>query len=59
MFVAFLLNTYIANDMKVKHTDDDLIYVDHYDAEALHGILDTQQKINEYINKKIINNFKY
>ena len=34
--------------MKVQHTDDDPIYVDHYDAEALREILDTEHKITEY-----------
>ena len=34
--------------MKVKHTDDGPIYFDHYDAEALHEILDTQHTIPAY-----------
>ena len=38
----------IENDMKVKHTDDGPIYFDHYDAEALHEILDTQHTIPAY-----------
>ena len=38
---------HIDNYMKVKHTDDDPIYFDHYDAEALRAILDTQHKIIE------------
>ena len=37
--------------MKVNHNDEDPIYVDHYDAEALHEILDTQLKITEYTKK--------
>ena len=40
--------------MKVKHTDDAPIYFDHYDAEALHEILDTQQKIIEYTKENVI-----
>ena len=38
--------------MKVKDTDDDPIYINHYDAEALHEILDTQHKIIDYTKKK-------
>ena len=40
--------------MKVRHTDDDPIYFDHYDPAAIHEILDTQHKITEYTKK----NFK-
>ena len=48
--------------MMVKHTDDDPIYVDHYDAKALHEIYDTQHNINERTKKllktcRIIENF--
>ena len=32
------------NDITVKHTDEDPIYFDHCDSEALHEILDTQHK---------------
>ena len=42
--------------MKGKHTDDDPIYFDHYDPEALHDILDTQHKITDYTKKKIFKN---
>ena len=31
--------------MKVVHTEEEPIYFDHYDPQALHDILDTQQKI--------------
>ena len=41
--------------MKVQHTDDEPIYFDHYNPEALHEILDTQHKITEYTKK---NEFK-
>ena len=41
--------------MKVQHTDDEPIYFDHYNPEALHEILDTQHKITEYTKKR---NFK-
>ena len=44
--------------MKVKHTDDDPIYFDHYDAEALHDILDTKHRITEYTKKKNKNIFQ-
>ena len=46
---------YIENEMGVKHIDKDPIYVDHYDAEALHDILDAQRKITDYTKNK---NFK-
>ena len=46
---------YIENDMKVQHTDEDPLYFDHYNPEALHEILDTQHKITEYTKKR---NFK-
>ena len=46
---------YIENDMSAKHTDEDPIYFDHYDPEALHDILDTQHNITDYTKKK---NFK-
>ena len=50
----------IEKEMKVNHNDEDPIYVDHYNAEALHEILDTQHKITEYTKKKISrNSFKY
>ena len=34
--------------MKVKHTQEEPIYFDHYDAEALSDIIDTQHKIIDY-----------
>ena len=37
------------NDMTLQHTDEDPIYFDHYDSEALHEILDTQHK-NKQLN---------
>ena len=46
---------YIDNEMGVKHTDEDPIYFDHYDAEALHHRLDTQHNIIDYTKKQ---NFK-
>ena len=41
------IKKYMENEMSVKHTDEDPIYFDHYDAEALHDILDTQHKITD------------
>lgn len=38
-----------------KHTEEGQIYVDHYDPEALHEILNIQHKVTEYTKKK---NFK-
>ena len=32
---------YIEKDMKVQHTDEDPVFLDHYDPESLHEILDT------------------
>ena len=45
------------NDMTLQHTDEDPIYFEHYDSEALHEILDTQHKktTTEYTKK---NNFR-
>ena len=34
--------------MKVQHTDDDPIHVDHYNLEALHELLDMQHKFIKY-----------
>ena len=41
--------------MKVPHTDDGSSFVNHYDSDALHEILDTHHKITEYIKKKNFN----
>ena len=38
-----------------QRTDADPIYLDHYDTEALHEILDTQHKITEYPEKTFSN----
>ena len=60
---SWILVNNIENDMKVKRTDDDPFYFDHYDAEALRVILDTQHKYTEYTNKifgkKIFQNINY
>ena len=38
--------------MKVVHTKEEPIYFDHYDAEALSDIIDTQHKIIDYMKKQ-------
>ena len=38
--------------MKVQHTNDDPICVDHYDSDALQEMLDTQHKETEHTNNK-------
>ena len=38
--------------MKVKHTDEDPIYFDHYDPDALAEIIDAQRKITNYMKKQ-------
>ena len=40
---------YIEKDMKVQSTDEEPIYFDHYDPDALHEILDTQHKIIQFM----------
>ena len=42
---------YINNDLKLQETEDDKFYYDHYDAEALENIINTQHKIIEYMKK--------
>jgi len=43
---------YIQEQMKVSHTDEDPIYFDHYDSDALAKIIDTQHKITNYMKKQ-------
>jgi hypothetical protein len=38
--------------MEVRHTDEEPIYFDHYDPDALGRILDTQHKITHYLKKR-------
>ena len=40
--------------MKVKHTDTEPIYFEHYDPEQLNKIIDTQHKGIDYMKKKNI-----
>ena len=44
--------TYFEKEMKVNHNGEDSIYSDHYNAEALHAILDTQLQITEFTKKR-------
>ena len=39
--------------MKIQNTNDEQIYFDHYDPEALHKIIDTQHKVIDYMENKI------
>ena len=43
---------YIEKEMKVQNTDEEPIYFDHYDPNALHEILDTQHKITQYMKNR-------
>ena len=38
--------------MKVQSTDEEPIYFDHYDPDALHEILDTQHKIIQFMQNR-------
>ena len=38
--------------MQVSHTDDDPLYFDHYDPDALAKVIDTQHKITNYMKKQ-------
>ena len=42
---------YIEKTMKVKHTDEEPIYFQEYEPEALDNIIDTQHKIITYMKK--------
>ena len=43
---------YISEEMKVVHSDEEPIYFDHYDPEALSNIIDVQHKITNYMKKQ-------
>ena len=43
---------YIEKGMKVQHTDEEPIYVDHYSAEDLDKIIHTQHKVIDYMKKE-------
>ena len=44
-------------NMKVKHTDEEPIYFQEYEPEALENIVDTQHKIITYMKKQIIRTY--
>ena len=48
------VKNYIEQNMKVKHTDEEPIYFQEYEPEALENIIDTQHKIITYMKNKII-----
>ena len=43
---------YISEEMKVVHSDEEPIYFDHYDPEALSNIIEVQHKITNYMKKQ-------
>jgi hypothetical protein len=43
---------YIEKHMKVQHTEEEPIYFDHYDPEALATILETQHKITTFLKQR-------
>jgi archaellum biogenesis ATPase FlaH len=43
---------YISNQMNVHETDTDKYYFDHYDQDALEGIISTQNKIVKHLKAK-------
>ena len=38
--------------MTFQHTDEESIFADHYDYDALHEILDTQHKITNFMTSR-------
>ena len=51
MLIIFGFLLKIENNMKAQHTDDDPIFVSHYDSDALHEMLDTQHKKNRTLQE--------
>ena len=49
--MSFLFEKCKENNINIRRTDDDPIYVDHSDADALHEIQDTRHSITEYTKK--------
>ena len=43
---------YISEEMKIVHSDEEPIYFDHYDPEALSNIIEVQHKITNYMKKQ-------
>jgi len=50
---------YIQDEMKVEHTDKEPLFFDHYSADALNNIIETQHKIIDYLKKQKGNNKLY
>jgi len=50
---------YIEEEMKVEHTEKEPLFFDHYSADALNHIIDTQHKVIEYLKKQKGNNKLY
>ena len=50
---------YIHDEMKVEHTAKEPLFFDHYSADALNKIMDTQHKIIDYLKKQTGNNKLY
>jgi predicted AAA+ superfamily ATPase len=48
---------YIEEEMKIQSTNDEKIYFDHYDPEALHKIIDTQHKVIDFMKRRISKNY--
>jgi hypothetical protein len=47
-----VVKKYIEEDLKLKETDDDKFYYDHYDPADLQRILDNQKEVAEYMKKR-------
>ena len=43
---------YVEKELKIKNTDEDPYFFNHYDPGALHKIIDTQHKVIEYQKKQ-------
>ena len=43
---------YIEKELKVKHTEEEPIYFDHYDPEKLQHIIDVQHKVIDFQKKQ-------
>ena len=50
---------YIQDEMKVEHTEKEPLFFDHYSADALNNIIETQHKIIDYLKKQKGNNKLY
>ena len=47
-----LANKHIEKEMKVQRIEEEPIYFDHYDLDALHDILDTQHNITQFMKNR-------